>query len=179
MRIVPVLAAILAGVAAPAASAQDIKPKAEYTEMLKIDGEPVAYAQGIEILPFKVENKEMQLRADRAILWFSPGQESAALTLTGAKRIYAEGNVVLTRRDVMSQKHEGFSAEQSYLDFQSRAGYFHKIRVDQKPGDETRPAVTLRAKEARLSAGGTDPLTEAGRAAALGLPGLHEAPPGR
>jgi hypothetical protein len=121
----------------------------------------------------------MGIRADRMIPWFKETKSAGPGIPTGARRFYAEGNVVFFRRDLDTRKVEVFRADQFFLDVEKRTGYFSDIRLDQRPGDETRPAVTLRAREARLAAGGGSSAAEAGRVAALGLPGLANLPPGR
>jgi hypothetical protein len=179
MRAAPVLVAALAAFAAPAQAQEKARFKPEYVEGSWKDGEYLAYCRGVEITPFKIEDKEMWFRADRAILWTSGPDDAAGGLLAGVRRFYAEGNVLFFRRDVLSRKVEVFRAEQFYLDLETRAGYFYDVRIDQRSGDASLPSVTLRASEARLAAGGLDVATENARAAGLGLPGLGTLPPGR
>ncbi len=170
----PIVAAVLSLFAVPAAHAQELKAR---TWEGRID--EYALLRDVEIPPFRIDTKEMSLRADRAVFWTDAPSEGAGSLLSRATQFYAEGNVVFTRRDVETHKVEVFRAESFYLDLRTRKGYISDIRVDQRPGEEGRPAVTLRAKEARLAAGGADAPVVASRAAALGLPGLMSVPPGR
>ena len=181
IRAAPILAALAAVLGAPAAWAQDVAPEftPEYMSGFWKDGEYLIYCKGAVISPFRIENKEMWFRSDRVLLWTGGPAEGGAGLLSGVKRFYAEGHVVFYRRDVRTGKAEVFRAEQFYLDLETRAGYFRDLRLDQRPEDTTRPTVTLRATEARLAAGGLEAAVEAGRSAAMGLPGLGLPPPGR
>jgi hypothetical protein len=195
----PLVAAALSLIAVSEAGAQDPEakpfkptPEAGFLETFNIDGEVVGYVRGLQVPAFRIDMslwapklnpsaqsdiKEFSLRADRAILWARSG--TGGDVLDQADQLYLEGNVVFIRKDIQTQVVEIFRAERFYLDLRSRAGYFLDVRVSQVSSDDSRPAVTLRAKEARLVAGGIDRSAELGRVVALGLPGFSVVSPGR
>jgi len=175
----PWIVAALSLFAAPALDAQEAKLDYSYLEDFVVDGEPVWFLRRAEILPFVLDKKEMGLKADRVIVWVKESDKAGGPAPAAGKRFYAEGNVVFYRRDLENRKLEMFRADRFYLDLEKRTGYFSDLRLDQRPGDDARAAVTLRAREARLTAGGGDAAAEKTRVAVLGLPGLGDKPPGR
>jgi hypothetical protein len=179
MRDSRLVVAVLALCLAAASEARAQQFDAEVATTQAIDGQTVAYVQGFTLLPLRIEDKEILIRADRALVWIAGTDGSLQDPFSGARRIYAEGNVVFMRRDVQAWKVEVFRCDQFYLDFESRNGYFNNLRLEQRPGEEDRSAVTLRAREAVLSAGKIDAAAIIARGAALGLPGFVPSVPGR